>query len=359
MGYATQSAFDPRVIYDTTWNRWIITADMFPESASTQYFFIAFSKTKSPTGGWWVYSLNMLSCCAGSGNFWDFPDVGQNADAAIITANVFDQAGNTYFGAGTFTIPKSAGYNGYGWSSPYYQGSSLNGTTTPPDVLDQNPIAHMVTVNSATSVTHDYWYAPGHQGYQYLTTDGSFPVPSWSAPPSAPQPGTSTLVDTSDGRFVNDTMQMGNDLWAVHTVALGGFSAPYWYDFNTATNALTQGGFKFLSSNSYDWNASVGADTAGNVVLNWTADDSVAGTHPSMIAASRKSTDGTNVMGTPINVFQSPFSQTDNIQNGISRWGDYSSAWPDPSALGSFWIANETVPTATSWGTEIAKVTVS
>ena len=42
-GYTTETLFDPRVVYDSTWNRWIVTADAFAESSTVQRFFIAVS----------------------------------------------------------------------------------------------------------------------------------------------------------------------------------------------------------------------------------------------------------------------------------------------------------------------------
>ena len=41
--YTAETLFDPRVVYDSTWNRWIVTADAFAESATVQRFFIAVS----------------------------------------------------------------------------------------------------------------------------------------------------------------------------------------------------------------------------------------------------------------------------------------------------------------------------
>ena len=47
-GYTTETLFDPRVVYDSTWNRWIVTADAFAESSTVQRFFIAVSTTADP-----------------------------------------------------------------------------------------------------------------------------------------------------------------------------------------------------------------------------------------------------------------------------------------------------------------------
>jgi hypothetical protein len=37
--YTVETLFDPRVVYDQTWQRWIVTADAFPESTTVQRLF--------------------------------------------------------------------------------------------------------------------------------------------------------------------------------------------------------------------------------------------------------------------------------------------------------------------------------
>jgi hypothetical protein len=86
--YTAQSLFDPRVVYDPVWKRWIVTADAFAESSTVQKFFFAISKTSNATGAFYVYSANVTAFLS-SGDFWDFPQVGFDQDAVIFTANVF------------------------------------------------------------------------------------------------------------------------------------------------------------------------------------------------------------------------------------------------------------------------------
>lgn len=59
VGYTTKPLFDPRVVYDPQWKRWIVTAPAFPESSTIMRHFVAVSKTSDPTLGWWIYNLNM------------------------------------------------------------------------------------------------------------------------------------------------------------------------------------------------------------------------------------------------------------------------------------------------------------
>src|SRR5207248_11713160 len=125
-GYTAQTLFDPRVVYDSTWNRWIVTAEAFAESATVQRFFIGISTSADPTGSFFIYNLNVNFF--GNNNFWDFPQLGIDQDAVLITANIFN--GNNSLGADFFAVAKARLYNGLGFSVPVFTG--LIGTLAPP-----------------------------------------------------------------------------------------------------------------------------------------------------------------------------------------------------------------------------------
>src|SRR5262245_30657413 len=63
---------------DSTWNRWIVTADAFAESSTVQRFFIAVSTTADPTGSFFIYNLNVTFFV---NDFFDFPQLGMDQDA--------------------------------------------------------------------------------------------------------------------------------------------------------------------------------------------------------------------------------------------------------------------------------------
>src|SRR5204862_7196281 len=84
--YTTEALFDPRVVYDSTWNRWIVTADAFAESGTVQRFFIAVSTSADPTPTFFIYNLNVNF--SANNNFYDFPQLGMDQDALLFTANI-------------------------------------------------------------------------------------------------------------------------------------------------------------------------------------------------------------------------------------------------------------------------------
>ncbi len=137
-GYTTKEIFDPRVVYDSAWNRWVIYAEAFAESSTVQYIFIAASTTSSATGSFCGYKLDVN--INNNDDFWDFGQLGMDQDAVIITANIF--GATTYRGARLLSVAKAQLYNCSKLSIPIFSG--LAGTLAPPTVLDQNAKTFLV-----------------------------------------------------------------------------------------------------------------------------------------------------------------------------------------------------------------------
>src|SRR5205823_3598199 len=111
-GYTTRSIFDARVVYDKVWNRWVIHAEAFDEDPTIQHIFIAASVGPDATAGYCIYNFDVPEA-AGSNDFYDFPQLGMDQDAVIITANIFDSpaSGSPYLRTRMFAPPKAALYN--------------------------------------------------------------------------------------------------------------------------------------------------------------------------------------------------------------------------------------------------------
>jgi hypothetical protein len=345
-GYTAQTLFDPRVVYDSTWNRWIVTAEAFAESATVQRFFIAISTSADPTSTFFVYNLNVNFF--GNNNFWDFPQLGMDQDAVLITANIFN--GNTFLGADFFAVAKARLYNGLGFSVPVFTG--LVGTLAPPIVRDQNSSTFLIAAPPSGTTFSKYTATNTSKGIS-LAGPASITVPSYSVPPSAHQPGTTKLLDTSDSRFVNASTQNGNDLWQTHTIALGGFPAPKFYRLNTSANTVSQSGFYFASGTSDDFNASIAANDAGNCFVTYTSTDASVGTNAQVRLSGKLSADA-GISAGP-NAFTSPTFYHPSADNP-ERWGDYSAVTTDPNNAANAWLVNEKVNQGgLLWGSRIVR----
>lgn len=173
-------------------------------------------------------------------------------------------------------------------------------------------------------------------------TSSTISVAAYAVPPSAPQPGMTATLDTLDTRFVNSSTQVGSNLYNVHTINLVGYAAPKWYQLNTNTNTVVQSGFFFRGPTSYDFNASIAANAAGQVFVTWNATDPPAGVLPENRFSGRLPSDPAGVIGAGSAL---PAPCNSNQAWPAFRWGDYSSTVlfiPTPfGGPSSAWITNE------------------
>lgn len=341
--------FDPRVMYDSTYKRWIVTAEARKESDPTvQPYFIAVSKTNDAAGAYFIYQLD-VSFAFNNNDFWDYPQLGQNQDAILVTANICPTGCNR---SNMLSIAKARLYNGLGFSIPVF--TNLQVSLAPPIVLDQSNRAFFASALSSGTSVQLYRLENASNAFE-ATLAGPFnvPVSSYSLPPDASQPGTSVLLDTLDARFVNASTQLGNSLWNVHSVAFGP-SAPRFYEINTSTNALKQSGAFFASGNSHDWNASITVNPQNtNAFVNWSSTNPGVGTN-AQVRASSCSVSSCSP-GAGLAFFTSPTFYTGFGLNP-ERWGDYSAITIDPSNTTRAWLANQKNNSNSIWGTRYGNI---
>jgi hypothetical protein len=375
-GYTTTSIFDPRVVYDKVWNRWIIHAESFNIDATTQNVFIAASTSSDPSGSYCLYKFDVPEV-AGSNDFYDYPQLGMDQDAAIITANIFDSpaSGSPYLRSRMFAPPKAALYNCRGFSVPYFNLGAV-GTVAPPIVEDGNSNAYLLNWFNSTTLKLFRATNLGRSGAS-VVLQANITIPAVSAGPPMRQPGSGTLGPPT-GRFQNASTQIGDGLLNIHTVATGSFPIPKWYQVDTegaGANTIPAGrsGFFFESGTSDDSNPSIVGSAVGGTASNpigrmfvtWTSTDALNSTvslrHLARVKGSgRLATDATTITGGATfgtaSVAYNP--TTDNPE----RWGDYSAVSIDPVAAGACgvgqraWIVNEQNTTASLWGSRFGRL---
>jgi hypothetical protein len=362
-GYATQPLFDPQIQYDHRWHRWVVTAEGFEESpGGNQYQFVFISNSDNALGGGVVYQYQV------PGGFEDYQHFSLTQDGLIFTYSNFNPG---FVDARMYAVAKAIMYNAGGFSVPVFTG--FTGTLTSPNVIDQNPRAYALEWTIGVGV-RAVMYRNAQTGV-YGNVDLITPiVGEQTAPPPdaqqpvvpacSPAPESNCNIDTLDGRFVDAPTQTGDNLWAVHTVALGSFAAPFWYQFDiegAGNGTIKQGGFKFVSANSDDFNASIVAQSTGRAYLQWSYTDSAVACAtgcPSMAFAGRLNADPLNTMTTATILHNSGIKLMGNLQSGRQRWGDYSSIRFDPQSSTDAYLFQERVLTTSLWGTRAATVRV-
>ena len=277
--------------------------------------FVAVSNTADATGGWCVFNTDVD--WLNNDDFFDYPQMGNMQDALVFTANIFPAAGG-YAGADAFGWPKAYLYNCKGFS--YNRFTGMPGTTTPANVIDASPRNSML-VRTGGIERRQFNY-PGNLNYSSITPSVIAGVPAYGSPPTAIQAGSAIRIDTLDGRFVNESTQYGDNLWATHTTNDFGFATPRFYQFDIAgagVDTIKQMGNYFATGTSYDFNASISAHQDGRAYINWTYSSSTL--FPSMAVGGRIAADPAGTVSA-VAAAGSPGPITAN--GSPSRWGDYS-----------------------------------
>jgi hypothetical protein len=352
-GYTTKGVFDPRAIYDKLSSRWFIVAEAFEESPTVQRFFIAVSKTSDAMGAYWIYKfdINILN----NTDFFDYPQIGVDKNDIIVTGSIFGAGGGPYRGGRIYAFPKATLMAGGTVTFTQYSAAFLNqGTIAPPVVLDAAAAnSFLMTAPNGGSTLRLYKLA---DVAPRVTFYGTVPVATFTVPPDAPQVAacTSQKLDTVDSRFVNASTQVGTSLFNAHTVSLSGFAAGRYYEVNTATKTLVRTANIFKSSTSHDFNFSIAANSAKDMVVVWTATDPALNTQTQVRFAGRRAADP-NSLGAGVSLFVSPYCHKEGTGT-VLRWGDYSAVSVDPSNPLYFWVINQKMNSQTLWGSRIARV---
>jgi len=353
---------DPQVQWDAQGNRWLYGAVAFNSNLTNTYLLFGWSKTADPTdltGGWCRYASPT------GANIPDYPKLGHDANFVIFGTNIYDgsNASLPFVTANITAVPKpAAGQSNCSGSvavtnfaDATHVLNNADGTTAftpvPANTTDATAngyivAAHDVSVTPQSKVM--VWHmTPG----PLLVANGDISVgSSYTVPPNVPQPGTTYLIDSLDGRLTqavaNFDPSAGTEaVWTQHTVGGSGRSIVRWYELLPGSLTIRQQG-QLASATDFYWNAAISPSSAG--------DDA-------MISFNRGSSSLLPVIGAQTRTKSTPPGQMDagevllgsssaadqevlfqgNCTNSPCRWGDYSGATPDPINPGVIWGSNQ------------------
>jgi hypothetical protein len=366
--------FDPSVTYDELANRFVIVALDDSFAGGTSFLDVAVSNDSDPTHGF--TEMQRIDVHSGMGKdllLGDFPRLGWNADAYVITMNMYHTNGTklTTFdhvrlvtmqkaslldqNKATFTdfVVDRAGAAGANLTPAVMHGSQAG---SPMWFVESPDLGgNAVSVIEMTNVLNN---APN-----FATTP--IAVTAFQLPPAAGQPGNGAgTIDTGDNRILNAAWR-NNRLVACQNVGTGGLAHARWYEFNTGSAAptLTQWGEINRGAGVNTYFPSIEINSVGD--LGMTFMESSSTEFMSMYVTGQLTLDPAGTMEAPVLVYagQRTYSSTGfGEANGPFRAGDYSGISVDP-ITDRFWAANEYATAATAppgaltfanWGTQIA-----
>lgn len=344
---------DVTVAYDELAGRFVLGTLDFNFSNRSRLDF-AVSNDSNPLDGFMLarYDLN-----DGVGGFdlADYPRLGYNADAWVISFNMFPPALGIRDHVDTLAIDKT-NLAGHRVQVP---GGAANFTMTPVAMHDAQPGDPMWFTESANEF---YGTTIGVVEMTNVLSDTpTFTVTQVGVPDyfGIPyvfglQPFSPNLINTDDARIFSSSMRFGQ-IVAAQAVATFDNVATHvrWYQFDTTGEApiLVQMGDLNQGPNVNTYYPSIDINTLGD--LGMTFMESSDSEYMSMYVTGRKSTDPLGTMQTPVLVFAGQ-----DVYQGF-RAGDYSGTTVDPVDGVTFWSANEYKPHDAFWGTGIASFSIS
>jgi hypothetical protein len=341
--------FDPVVTYDDMAGRFFV--GVLDGHVDSSFLDFAVSNSANPLDGFAeMHRINLFETGRlGYPIYADYPKLGFNADAYVVTANMV-QADEVHDHVQVVTIDKSSVLDEDPATLTVYR-------------VDRTDVPRMSTMTAATM----HGAAPGDPLY-FVTettrfggwnlrvvqmtnvlsdsptfTDYDVPVSFYLAPPLAVHPGGT--IDTFESFILNADWR-DNHLVATHQVSSGGVARVRWYEFDTGTAkpSLIQSGQINQGPDVYTYFSAIALADNGDIGLTFM--ESSASEYVSMYITGRSAGDPPGTMQTPFATFPG-----EDVYGGI-RGGDYSAITLDPID-GSFWAANMYKPGFAFWGTGI------
>src|SRR2546428_3283112 len=351
---------DVQIQWDPQSNRWIYALIGF--QTGNNYVLFGWTTTADPSnlpGGWCRYGVGTGS------SLNDYPKLGHDANFITIGTEVCSNPLPTYpfptanmsatpkplAGDSSCSSPVSAWYFADATHLLHNADGSLAFTPVPANTADGSSTGYVVGAHDDTTAAQSkvmvWHFAPGPT----LVADGDMIVGTFSVPPSVPQPGSTYLLDSLDGRLtqavqLRDPAAGVEAVWTQHTVAgAGGRAVIRWNEFVPSTLSVLQEG-EIGSDTDHIFNAAISPSSGGNDAAMFYNRGS-ASTLALIGAQTRQSSTppgqmdaGEVVLGTSATFDQETLFQG-NCTTAPCRWGDYSGASPDPSNAGVVWGSNQ------------------
>ncbi|MDX8489944.1 phosphoesterase, partial [Mesorhizobium sp. VK2B] len=109
---AANALFDPRAVYDSVNNRYVVTMDNIGSNGAISNIDIAVSKDSNPNDGWYFYSLNTSLTINGQLTAADQPILSLDGTNIYITAPQYDVNVSGFAGTEEWVISDTAGTGG-------------------------------------------------------------------------------------------------------------------------------------------------------------------------------------------------------------------------------------------------------
>lgn len=349
--------------YDKAAGRWVMTHHA-TQKGGPNYQCVAVSTSSDATGSYYRYAFQVPT-----GNFPDYPKLSVWPDAYYLSMNLTAPNG-ALINAAVCALDRNSMLSGAAATAVCFQLSSsayssllpadLDGATPPP-AGSSNYFLNLDPNNQSLDIWqfHVDFITPSNSTF---TGPANIPVAPFSPACGGgtnavciPQPGTTQLVDSLGDRLMWRLAYRNfgdhDTLVVTHSVAGGsGNVGARWYEIRNpgGTPTVYQQG-TFAPDSNFRWMGSLTMDQMGDMALGYS--ESSSSMAPGIFYTGRLATDPLGTMENEAMVIAGA-----GVEQGSSRWGDYSSMGIDPVDDCTFWYTNEYFPVTGSgnWHSRIA-----
>ena len=370
---ATDTPFDPQVVFDEYLQRFIVTYSTRNDPAGRSTMLIAVSNSNDATGSWSLFGFDArMDGSTPTTNWCDFPHLGYSRDTIEFTCNMFIAATPTKFAyvkIRTFSASQLSGGPGCCFFWDFF------------DLRDgPSGLNHVFTVQPAAmhnAISSDGVFLAASQGaggngnniHVYRITNqleccngdtvgptlnvAERQVNNYSPPPSATQPGGVQNLDTSDSRLLYAVFDFPT-MFVGHNTAFGANSAVAFteWDISGYPSMPLLNDWVIGSAGIDRYYPAADSRTDHEKSMVFSASSSTINPESRFVDIPKSSTCTSCNNGEFVQRSSAAtFLQVDPL--GRNRWGDYLDASRDPDAVG-IWIGGERVAAQDRWGTEIS-----
>jgi hypothetical protein len=344
--------FNPKVIFDQSSGRWVISACGRSNDGERSYLLISASQARNPLGPWWNWALDAsLDGAIKTEYYADGLGLGVDNTALYLSVNMFSAQGDFQY-AKLRIINKSELYAGRAlqvWD--FWDLRNPNGTPVfslqPAHTFGAPGIEYLVNATSdGHSLTQWSLSHPLSQPPQLQRR--AIPTVSYHLAPNAKQPGTAREIETGDPRFTGAIFRNGM-LWMAHTVAVNwgegeNASAIQWVQINPGAGVTAQQRI-YGAPGFYYFCPTMMVDGQSNLIMVFNrAGESE---FPSVRFTGRLFTD------TP-STLQASALLKESLTAGPRAWGAYNGAAVDPNDT-KVWIIGQYAAGESEWATWIGE----
>jgi hypothetical protein len=339
--------FDPRVIYDSAHDRFILIA-AGNQGTQSSHIFIAVTQTGDPTGNWFKFALNtQVPTPQGGPSTSDFPTAGLSSTELYLSASQVPattgtettylwvlQLADLLAGSSTLHVTTFANVK--------LANGKLAFTIQPAIMYGSSGVAYLASTDSSPQVggSSIHLFSIPTAGTPTLTVT-EIPVAPFKLSQLAPQPNSSTSLENIGDILSSPPVWRNGSLWITHQVAdaTTGLPAVRWYEVVTSTHTVRQSGTINGAGAAFFPAITVTASGATDLVFYTSSKTQFA----SAAFAHREASQPLGQM--PVQAIYEMGLAAYTASSG--RWGDYTAISADPGGSSSWTLAQYPVDTST------------